>query len=44
VRPREIIKRLRRDYGRLLSYYYAYIEKEMILKDIYGDDFYPTII
>jgi len=38
VKPREIIERIRRDYGRPLSYYYAYTGKEIALKDIYGDD------
>ena len=38
VKPKYIIERFRRDYGRSLSYYYAYIGKELALKEIYSDD------
>ena len=38
MKPKDIIERFKRDYGRLLSYYYAHIEKELALKKIYGDN------
>ena len=38
VKPKDIIERSRRDYGRPLSYYYTYNGKELALNEIYGND------
>ncbi|KAF9589947.1 hypothetical protein IFM89_029563 [Coptis chinensis] len=38
MKPREIMRLIHREYHLDISYYYAYIGRELALKDIYGED------